>query len=106
MHYCVHAEMHPEIQSLRPSDPQLRDTPLATAHKEVLELLNKNPLFASVLGEGRTKNEYRSFIATGEEWSLISDPSAPIKHTLPQAWALLEGGLFQLETIERHLSKR
>ena len=103
MHYCVHAEMHTEIQHLKPSDPELKDTPLASAYAEILRFFKDNPLFTSILVEGRTKREYHDFICTEEEWSLITDTSASILQTLPQAWAIVEGSIFQLETIQRYL---
>ena len=104
--YCVLAEMHTDIQHLKPDDPALKDSPLSEAYTEILRLFKENPLFTSILVEGRTKREYHDFICAEEEWSLVTDTSASIKQTLPQAWALVEGAIFQLETIQRYLPEQ
>lgn len=106
MQYCVKAEIHPELCDIKLSDPEFQKTPFAEAHQEILKLFNENPLFTSILVEGRSKREYFDFICAEEEWSLISDLSASVKRTLPQSWALVEGIIFQIETIENHLLKQ
>lgn len=105
MRFAVQGEIQIEYQNLRLSDPAFQSTPIGQAHQEILQQFKENPLFTSLLVEGRSKREYFDFICAEEEWSLISDLNAPVKQALPQTWALVEGILFQIEIIETHLIK-
>lgn len=105
MSFAVKGEIQIDCQNLQLSDPALQSTPIGQAHQGILKQFTENPLFTSLLVEGRSKREYFDFICAEEEWSLISDLNAPVKQALPQAWALVEGILFQIEIIEDHLIK-
>ena len=76
---------------------------LQAKRQQILDLMQQNPLFSTLLGEGRTKTEYHDFICAEEPWKLINDPTATIPEMLPQVWAFVEGAVFQRDLIQTHL---
>ncbi len=79
---------------------------MSESRARLLGLMHQNPLFTTLLSEGRTKSEYQDFICSGEPWKLITDDSATPAEWLPQLWALIEGALFQKDIILTHLLKK
>ena len=76
---------------------------LLEKQSRVLQIIESNPLFTTILNEGRTKQEYRDFITQNERWKLISDPHATPEELMPQVWAMIEGATFQMQQIQNTL---
>jgi len=77
---------------------------LLEKRNQMLAQMKNNPLFTTLLGEGRTKKEYEDFITNGEPWTLVTNENAQPAELLPQVWALIEGSIFQKQLIEKYLS--
>ena len=103
LRFAVAAEMDPSTHPLCFHESTFDAHPLHGMRNEILEQFNGHPLFTSLMVEGRTKTEYHHFVSSGEDWNLISNETASVGSVLPQVWALIEGSVFQMQCIERHL---
>ncbi len=104
MKFAVTAEIKTELHEL----PLIKLTkePFFQAYHSFMELINENTLFATLLVEGRGKWEYREFIQQEEEWSHLYEEESKIRTLLPEAWAIVESIVFQLEVIDRYFPEQ
>jgi hypothetical protein len=97
--FAIRCELSPEIQDSSPRALPEGHAILETWN-EVIRSLQKNRFFASLLQEGRTRKEIRLLVWNQRLWKPVTEPDTPVRQLLPHAWALIEGALFQMETIK------